>query len=342
MKKVLIVAVVGALGLVGCGGGGGADNATVAAPPTVTITAANQGSIARAVVDGGQAFGDSQPFAATAGTTAQSAATASAARRTGALQSMVRRGLGAAFAPHRTASIATATRPAATTATTDACAVSGSVTTAIGDVDGSQSLSSGDSLTVTFNQCNDSDAVMNGVMTFTLTNVSSAVADNVRFSGTLAFVQVSAASSTGSSNINGSVGVTAAITSTSFQLALIVGTDALTVVSSAPGYLDTIVYERGMQLAVTETDGAVSQSTVTLDGSFTAASIGGRILIATVQPLRQLGTDAYPSSGQVVVTGAAGTHLRVTALNASQVQLELDADGEAAYEGAGVFAWGSL
>jgi hypothetical protein len=44
----------------------------------------------------------------------------------------------------------------------------------------------------------------------------------------------------------------------------------------------------------------------------------------------------------MVVTGAAGTHLRVTALDAIQVQLELDANGDGAYEGSGVFAWGSL
>ena len=343
MKNILIVAVLAAIGLVGCGGGGGSGAAVTAAAPTVTITAANQASVARAIVDGGQAFGTSQPFAATGGgATEQSAAATRAALHTGALQSVVRRGLAAAFAAQRSATIAAAKRPTATTGTTDLCAVSGSVTTAVLDADGSQSLSNGDVLTITFNQCNDSDAVMSGVMSFTLSNVTSAVADNVRFSGTLAFTQVTATSSNGSSNINGSVGVAVAITSTSFQLAITVGGSALTVASSAPGYLDTVVYEQGMQLTVSETDGLVSQSTVTLDGSLTATSIGGRILIATVQPLQELDTDAYPSSGQMVVTGAAGTHLRVTALNATQVQLELDANGDGAYEGSGVFAWGSL
>jgi hypothetical protein len=164
----------------------------------------------------------------------------------------------------------------------------------------------------------------------------------VQFSGSLAFVQLSDASGTRLANIQGSVGVTAAITSTSFQIALTVGANALTVTSSAPGYLDTIVYEPGMQLAVTATDGAVTQSDVTLNGSFTASSIGGRVVVATVLPLRQLGTDADPSSGQVVVTGASGTHLRVTALSADSVQLELDANGDGTYERSGVFAWDSI
>lgn len=112
--------------------------------------------------------------------------------------------------------------------------------------------------------------------------------------------------------------------------------------TSSPGYLNTIVYERDMQLTIVASEGAVEQSQVSLNGAFTASSIGGRIIVATVQPVTQLGTDAYPSSGQLTVTGAAGTWLRVTALSATQVQLELDANGDGTYEGSGVFTWSTL
>ena len=94
-----------------------------------------------------------------------------------------------------------------------------------------------------------------------------------------------------------------------------------------------------MRLTVAATDGAVTQSDVALNGSFTASSIGGRIVVAPALPLRQLRTDADPSSGQVIVTGASGTQLRVTALSASSVQLELDTNGDGTYERTGVFAW---
>ncbi len=249
-KRLLIAALTGALGVAGCGGGGGSSGATpAAAAPTVTITATNQGTVARAMVDGGQAFGQSPPFATPGGAEAQSIGAAPTTLRTGVLQSVVERGLVAAFGSRHSASIA---------------------------------------------------------------------------------------------SIQGSVGVAAAITSTSFQIALTVGADALTVTSSAPGYLDTIVYEPGMQLAVTATDGALPRSDVTLNGSFTVSSIGGRVWVATVLPLRQLGTDANPSSGQVVVTGASGTHLRVTALNSTSVQLELDGNGDGTYERSGAFAWDSI
>ena len=340
MKGFLIAAVMGAVGLVGCGGGG--DSTPAAAAPTVTITATNQGTVTRAIIDGGQAFGLSQPFAATGGAGAQSIGSAPMALRTGVLQSVVQRGLVAAFGSRHSVSIASATRPAATSSSTDPCSVSGSITTTVSDTDNSQSLSRGDALTLTFNQCQDaSDDVVSGVMIFTIGSVTSGQ-NNVQFSGGLAFEQLSASSGTRLANIQGSVGVAATITSTSFQIALTVGANALTVTSSATGYLDTIVYEPGMQVTVTATDGAVTQSDVTLNGSFTASSIGGRVVVATILPLRQLGTDAYPSSGQVVVTGASGTHLRVTALSSTSLQLELDANGDSAYERSAVFAWDSI
>ena len=340
MKGFLIAAVMGAVGLVGCGGGG--DSTPAAAAPTVTITATNQGTVTRAIIHGGQAFGQSQPFATTGGAAAQSIGSAPVALRTGVLQSVVQRGLVAAFGSRHSVSIASATRPAATSSSTDPCSVSGSITTTVSDTDNSQSLSRGDALTLTFNQCQDaSDDVVSGVMIFTIGSVTSGQS-NVQFSGSLAFEQLSASSGTRLANIQGSVGVAATITSTSFQIALTVGANALTVTSSATGYLDTIVYEPGMQVTVTATDGAVTQSDVTLNGSFTASSIGGRVVVATVLPLRQLGTDAYPSSGQVVVTGASGTHLRVTALSSTSVQLELDANGDGTYERSAVFAWDSI
>jgi hypothetical protein len=340
VKGFLIAAVMGAVGLVGCGGGG--DSTPAAAAPTVTITATNQGTVTRAIIDGGQAFGQSQPFATTGGAAAQSIGSAPMALRTGVLQSVVQRGLVAAFGSRHSVSIASATRPAATSSSTDPCSVSGSITTTVSDTDNSQSLSRGDALTLTFNQCQDaSDDVVSGVMIFTIGSVTSGQS-NVQFSGSLAFEQLSASSGTRLANIQGSVGVAATITSTSFQIALTVGANALTVTSSATGYLDTIVYEPGMQVTVTATDGAVTQSDVTLNGSFTASSIGGRVVVATVLPLRQLGTDAYPSSGQVVVTGASGTHLRVTALSSTSVQLELDANGDGTYERSAVFAWDSI
>jgi len=345
VKVFVIAALLSAVGLVGCGGGGGSDGASTpaSAAPTVTITAANQGTITRAMLDSGQALGRSKPFAMTGGTAARSISSAPIALRTGVLHSVVQRGLVAAFGSRRSASIASATRPAATKSSIIACPQSGSITAAENDADDSQSFSSGDTLTLTFNQCTYSgDDVMSGVMIFTVDTVAPWVEGYGQFSGSLALVQLSSSSGTRLASIQGSVGLAAAIASTSTQIALTVGADALTITSSAPGDLDTIVYEPSMQLTVTATDDGMPKVDLTLNGAFTASSIGGRVVVATVVPLRQLAYDPEPSSGQVVVSGASGTHLRVTALSATSVQFDLDANGDGAYERSGVFAWDSI
>ena len=331
--------------LAGCGGGGGgADGGmTTSAAPTVAINSANQGAVTRATIDGGLALGASEPLAASAGAGARSVGAARGGFAAGALEGAVRRGLVAALLPQRSVGIESATVRAGAGASTDPCTISGSVTTTVTDADHSNSVSGGDFLSVAFDQCVESTGEStNGTLVFTVGSVSTASNSDVSFSGSVAFQEVSVTSGGRASTVDGSVAVTATITSTSFQMALTVGANALTVEILSPGYVDTIVYEHDMQLTILASEGVAEQTEVTLNGAFSAASIGGRIVVATVQPVRQLGGDAYPSSGQMTVTGAAGTRLRITALNATQVQLELDGNGDGAYEGSGVFTWTSL
>jgi hypothetical protein len=345
MKSFSTLALaLGTLCFSGCGGGGGdGGDVSAALPPTVAITSSNQGAVAAAAIDGGQAVGSSQILADNDRATAQSASATPSALRVGAVQGLVRRGLETALVQRRSAGILSAARPAATTSSTVACAVSGSVTTSVNDADSSQTLSGGDVFSITFNQCKDSAAdLVSGALVFSIGSVTSAVQNNVQFSGTVAFQQVAALSGGSSATVNGSVGVAAAITSTSFQMSLTIGTGGLTVTSTGPGYNDSIVYDPGMQLAVNANEGTSPSTTVTLNGSFSASAIGGRVTVTTVQPVVTLGSDAHPSSGQVVVTGASGTHLRITAVSSTQVQLDLDANGDGTYESFVVVTWGSL
>jgi hypothetical protein len=260
----------------------------------------------------------------------------------GVIQGVVRRGFEAAFAPRRSAAIASAdttVRPALSSA--DTCAAGGSITTTVTDADQSQSYTSGDTITVAFNQCRESaNELLTGALVFSIGSVSQ-TSGSVQFTGTMAFQAVTAANGTSTGTVNGSVGVSMVATSSTFQMSLTVGGDSLTVGSAAPGYTDSIVYDPGMQLVVASNLQAMSSS-VTLNGSFSTASIGGRVVVSTVSPVVTLNGDAHPSSGQVVITGAAGTRLRVTALDNSQAQLDLDANGDGAYETSAVITWLNL
>jgi hypothetical protein len=328
--------------LTACGGGGD-DGEPAALAPSVSITASNQGAVARAAVDGGQAIGAAQVFQASDRATALAARPTPTALRLGAMQGVVRKGLEAAFAPQRTAAIARAVQRAGVSSSTEACAAGGSITTSENDADNSMSLTAGDGLSITFNQCKETAGdMLSGALVFYVASVTSTASNNLQFGGTLEFQAITAVSGQNTATIHGNVSVSIASTSTSFQMTLGIGANGLTVGSTAPGYSDSIVYDPGMQLAVTQNEGTTPSSVVTLNGMFSASSIGGRVMVTTLQPVTQYSGDDHPSSGQLLVTGASGTHLRITALSNTQAQLDLDANGDGTYEQSAVVTWLSL
>ena len=60
--------------------------------------------------------------------------------------------------------------------------------------------------------------------------------------------------------------------------------------------------------------------------------------MTTVAEITKNDADAYPSAGAVQVKGMNST-LRVTALSAEQVRLDLDADGNGAFERTETVTW---
>jgi hypothetical protein len=53
-------------------------------------------------------------------------------------------------------------------------------------------------------------------------------------------------------------------------------------------------------------------------------------------------TQTFPSSGQIVLTGAQNGHIRLTALSRTMAKIELDLDGNDSYEGSAFLAWNEL
>jgi len=337
-----LLAATAALAFLSACGGGGGDSTPAPTVTAVAITSSNQAKVARATVDGGLALTQSQGLQATDRATALSVKASPSPARIGAIETAIRRALGSMFVQRRTMASADA-RPAVASSTTDSCDASGSVTVTVDDRDNSGTISSGDTLALAFAQCKDSaDDLLDGTMVITMSNVASSTSTRLEFTGSLAFQQVSVDLGQTSASINGSVTLSALETSASLQMSLSVGSGGLTVSASWPTFSDTIVYEAGMQIATTETMTSPSTMTVALDGALTAASIGGRVTVTTPQAFAQLESAAYPHAGQVLVTGASGSKLRITVIDITQLQLELDADGNGAYEATTIVPWSTL
>lgn len=59
--------------------------------------------------------------------------------------------------------------------------------------------------------------------------------------------------------------------------------------------------------------------------------LGGSVTAETTAPFKGL-SNGYPSEGTLLISGAADTRIRLTALDATNVRLEVDADGDGVFE----------
>ncbi|HEU0199847.1 MAG TPA: hypothetical protein VFR86_05385 [Burkholderiaceae bacterium] len=329
-----------------CGGGGG-DGGTPppaggpAPAPAVTITSNNQTALARSTLGGGLGLGNARVLAAQPGARALAVLPGSAPQMAPPLAVIAQRGIDVAVRP-RPSAAAFRPRALAVTTETEACGFSGSITIAFDDRDNDEDVSAGDDIAVTFNQCRESaEDLINGTVVVSITSVSAASASRLEFAGAMAFQSVTVAFGSTTATLNGSLAVAFLETTSLSRLTLTVGAGGLTLTIAQPGYSDTIIYASGARIDVTSTVSPAATS-VSMNGSFSASSIGGTVTVATLQPVRQLDVDVYPSSGQILVTGAGGSRLRITVLSNTTVRLELDADGDGTFEAASQVAWSTL
>jgi hypothetical protein len=139
--------------------------------------------------------------------------------------------------------------------------------------------------------------------------------------------------------MNGAVALDEVDTGTISSSTFTVGAAGLTVGIASTGYSDSLAFDSGLVVASSFLAGG---STLTMSGSFVAQSIGGRVTVSTPQALHQQTGDTYPSQGQVLITGAGGSTLVATVLDATQVQLRVDANGDGTVDGTTTTTWAAL
>ncbi len=319
-----------------CGGGGDSGADPVKDPNSVTITSTNQSAVARATVAGGFSVAAAQTADAGGRAHAQSVGDARVATGAGAVDKAVRLALAAFLDPRRNVAGAGA-HAAAVVGSTEDCSSGGTRGASFNDADNNLKTSVGDVVTVTFAQCDDHGTVLDGALVVTL----GSVPDGSHLGGTAEFRHLSVTDGTTTTTIDGAVKIAETDTGSETDVTITVGTTGLSISAASPGYTDSIAFDAGMTIATTDQDNA-DQTTITLDGSFTASSIGGRVTLETLQPIVAHSTDAFPTSGQVRVTGAKGGRLLLTIVDPTRIDIKLDADGNGTYEGDLVVDWDAL
>lgn len=332
----------------GCGGGGGSSEPP-ASRSSVTITAANRDTVATAAMNA--TLGAGLASVAVPLGNADRAAAAAASVTTTRISDAVSRlrgspviafALDAAFAPlgsRGSLKTALAARPQGTITQSQPCAGGGSVTLTLNDADNNQVASSGDSVSIAFSQCRSAAGEqVNGSISVSY-SMATVTPTRTDVAASMAFSNLSAVTPEGSTAVNGSLSLAGSQQGavTTAQLSV---SGALTVSATTPTYTDSVTLSGGLTLALIVDEAAVppgggapGATTVRIDGVISSTRLaGGTIELRTVVPLREYDADPYPRQGQIVVVGAAGSQLRLTALSTATLRLELDANGDGAYE----------
>lgn len=325
MKSTLsiLVAASALAALTACGGDSGDGPATES---KVAITSSNQSAVVRASLNGGVAASIAQ------GTLGGDTSSGTLAAR-----SALQRALGAAMTG-RKGILSAGVHPTAVQTSTDQCGVSGTITTTFDDKDGNNQVTNGDVLTVTFAQCKDSPtSTLNGALTVAVTGTPSASG----FDGNAQFQSLSVVTNGVTSNINGALTVHEVDGTTLSTTSLTVGTGGLTIGVTSSAYNDNVTFASGFVITSSQM-GANQQISTTYAGTLTASSIGGAVTVATQVPLITNMSDTYPNNGVIKITGSSGSTVLATVLSNTQVQLQIDANGDGTYEGSSTVAWSTL
>lgn len=370
MKRLLMASIGTLLLAAGCGGGGGGSPAPQPPPvPTtpVAITANNQvtaASVAANVFVGVGGVAGAVPLAsgdrvtaAAKGISFAPAAAVPHARTVASLLTQlsaiaVRAPAGALAAAKQAGQVAAL---AIIPLQPQPCPTSGNITGQLDDRDNSGSLTNGDAATLSFNACRDGSDTINGTVAVTFASVNASA---TQYSATMAFGNLSASTSEGAVALDGSLAIVYnELPNGNSTSTLTIGPSGLrsSVNAISPPYTDTLVLAAGLTIVETVDlfelppgGGAAGSTTQTVNGSVASARLNGSISIATNTAVKVYEADLYPRIGQITLTGAPATagapssRLVITAVNATSVRLQLDADGNGTFDDDRTVPWADI
>ena len=305
-----------------CGGGGGGGSAASATPPPVStgavaITAANAATAAGAV-------DNSVVFATGAGTQAASAPTAAVVTVTGNQFNITEFSNTVFETIDSLKSQLTPTVIGAIITRSSACSGGGSIDVSLDDIDNNGVLSTGDTLTLLYNSCARSGTTISGGLSisgFTSVKPSTAAFTTT---GKISFNSFAYSDGATTGTINGTIDFS-------------VSTSDGNIVNSTISNGSLAVAKTGATLtlsgySINQTNNkSTGAYTLSASGTVTSSALGGTVTFTTSTPYQGTGT-ANPSSGAIKITGAGSSSVTVTALDSTNIRLDVDSNGDGIVE----------
>jgi hypothetical protein len=327
--RTLFLAIASTLVLSACGGGGG-DPGSVGGPAPVQtsaltpITAANANKAAASGYSANDLIGNSST--SITGVLTGVSMDGSGISAVSPVLTLVKRAVGPGGAPLLTG-----------ITVSEACSGGGTVKIDA-NLHNTQTISNGDTMTLTASNCVEDGNNLNGVLTIAFSNVSGDLINTSSGAATMdtRFTGFNIASGSETATMNGDMKIAIRITSATVSSVTISGRS-----------LQVNEQKAGAAVAnVTLADYALTGST---DGTSTTTSanftLSGNVnglgqfayMVKNIQPFVSVGT-AMPSSGSLIVNGAASS-VTVTALNASSVRLDYSARGDGTITQTTTLSW---
>jgi hypothetical protein len=228
----------------------------------------------------------------------------------------------------------------------EACSGGGSMAYTLEDQGQLNVFDRGDSVTVRATNCRESGSVVNGTLVMTANSVTGTYGVPPYAATVLvSYSNLASVASAGSMTFNGATAMSLNVPSITSVYTVTMQTNPslnLTGNWGSTPYSSTLS-NLNSSLTQNFVNGGSYYEAMEGSGTVVSSSLGTQSLAFVVaQPFTRWLSDSYPHSGQMVLTGANGSKVRITAQSNTQVLIELDADGNGIYETATNRAWSSL
>ncbi|WP_367849095.1 hypothetical protein [Rhodoferax sp. WC2427] len=227
---------------------------------------------------------------------------------------------------------------------TEPCAGGGTLGVTVSDINGNRSVDAGDTVNIVATNCNINGNTANGSIGMTVNSTSGNLSGNVYgLNLGMVFGNFSASSTAGTDTLNGSLTLAVQSTGVNRVVTTLSAPNNLTMAGSFGG----VAYSRSLMgysstVTISPASSGYSESTI-YGGTLSSNSFDAKTVVISMDtPFVRTNLQSFPAAGQVVLTGADGSRVRITAQSVTQVQIELDADGNGVYELATTRAWSSL
>lgn len=226
---------------------------------------------------------------------------------------------------------------------TESCAGGGTITISANDANGNLKGDAGDSASLTMTNCSFEGQLLNGQLVMTI-NSATGNLDNFPYSlsVTLGFNNLVAQSSSVRSVGNGNLVVSVEARAANDQ-SLSLSTPSFALSTSYGGASYSKMLTNHLTTISLSPAGTGFTSSTAVSGTLSSSAFDSRfVTIATPASFVRSSALAYPSSGQFIITGAAGSQVRVTATSATALFIELDADANGSYETSTSKLWSEM